>query len=189
MKKIIGIGGKKRTGKSTLTEKLRRAYAVKGKTVEEISFAEPIKNALQEIFRYEVPWSTFVDDTRKQDKIEIYPGTFMTVRELLQKVGTECFRNNIHPDFWIGRGMAKIDASTADVVIISDVRFENELALLNTVGTTIYIERPSLDMPEDLHPSEKELDSIKQDFHRIFINDEDSLEAVEKFAKELVAKL
>lgn len=52
MKVIIGIGGKKRTGKSTLAEYITRAFAMKGKQVEEVSFAEPIKRMLQEVFRY-----------------------------------------------------------------------------------------------------------------------------------------
>ena len=107
-----------------------------GKTSEIVSFAQPIKEMLQTVFKNEYPYNTFIDDSRKNDKIEIYPTVFMTVRELLQKVGTECFRNIIHPNFWVGRGMAMISKCSSDFVLIPDVRFENELHAINNIGYT-----------------------------------------------------
>ena len=164
MKAIIGIGGIKRSGKSTLGAYLTRAAARRSWVVEEISFAQPIKYMLQELFKYEVPYSTFIDDDRKQDKVEIVPGVYMTVRELLQQVGTDCFRDHIHRDFWVARGMHKIKASPADIVIVPDVRFANELVPLKEAGHTIFVEKLGDDQPIDPHPSEMELSTIKSEF-------------------------
>lgn len=190
MKRVIGIGGLKRSGKSTLADYITMACAMRGWQVQEVSWAQPIKEMLQEVFRYEVPYSTFIHDDRKQDKVEVAPGVYMTVREMLQKVGTECFRDVIHKDFWVARGMAKIKSASADIVIVPDVRFPNELIALGDVPcTTIYIDRPKFTRELDLHASETELVNMRNHFDTEFINTEDSLEDLQEFATELVASI
>lgn len=189
MKKVIAIGGLKRSGKSTLADFLIRQCAIRGWQVQEVSFAQPIKDMLKEVFRHEVPYNTFTDDSRKQDKVEIAPGVYMTVRELLQKVGTDCFREVIHKDFWITRGMAKIKAAP-DVVIVPDIRFPNELEVLSQVpNTTIYIDRPGLEREEDLHPSETNLLQMRHNFDYCLVNSEDDLSLLENFAKSIIKAL
>jgi len=189
MKTVIGIGGRKQTGKSTLAEYLTQSCINRGWQSQVVSFAQPIKEMLQEVFRHEVPYKTFTDDKCKQVKVEIAPDVFMTVREMLQKVGTECFRSIIHTDFWVYRGIAKIKSSSADIVIVPDVRFENELRELNKLGTTIYIDRPGMVMPEDTHPSETTLEKIKDEFDYTFVNWEDRQEVMEAFAHQIIRRL
>lgn len=189
-KHIVGIGGKKRAGKNTLADYIEKyAHTYRAWAVEQVSFAQPIKEMLQTVFKHEVPLGTFIDDSRKKDKVEIAPGAFMTVRELLQKVGTDCFRDIIHRDFWIHRGLAKIQASAADIVIVPDVRFANEMHLLNEVGTTIYIERPDTGQDSDQHPSEKELDTIKGDFELFLSVPTGRMDMIEQYADEFVQRL
>ena len=190
MKVLIGIGGKKRSGKSTLANFLMKEAALKGWDSEIVSFADPIKFMMQEVFRYEVSHNTFLDDLRKQDPIKIAPDCTLTVREILQKVGTECFRDIIHKDFWIHRGMAKIDSSSANVVIVPDVRFGNELeALKKKIGVTVYIERPDLSDVVDKHPSEMELEEIKNDFDIQWVNWRDEIEDLRYFAHDLIKRV
>jgi hypothetical protein len=113
----------------------------------------------------------------------------MTVREILQQVGTDCFRNIIHPDFWVYRGLAKIDACSDDVVIVPDVRFENELRVLNNRGCSIFVERSGYEREEDNHPSEIELLKIKQDFDTILVSESGDLERMKEWADEFVKRL
>lgn len=190
MKKIIGIGGKKRAGKSSLAKYIIQAAMSRGWQVEEVSFAEPIKRMLHEVFRYEVPWSTFLEDSRKQDKVEIVPGFYMTVRELLQKVGTECFRDVIHKDFWVARGMTSIMHSSSDIIVVPDVRFTNELVALNNVGTTIFVNKITEEiLPVDNHPTEKELDTIKHGFNYFLEVKQGDMKRLEDFAKKFIQAL
>lgn len=189
MKTLFALAGKKRTGKSTLAGYLARECAIRGWTTEEISLASPIKAALSEIFIKEVPYSTFRDDARKQDKIEVVPGFYMTVRQLLQKFGTEGVRDAIHSDFWLARAIAKIKNSSNDIIVVPDVRFENELTALKKLGTTIYIERPQLQMLEDPHPSEAGLYRIKDDFDIQWTNWEDKKDDLRAFAADLIKRL
>jgi hypothetical protein len=191
-KAVIGIGGKKRAGKSTLADFIRKKAAMKGMVVEEVSFAQPIKDMLQVVFRYEVPLSTFVDDSRKQDKVEVAPGVYMTVRQLLQQVGTDCFRNVIHQDFWVHRGMGLIKASSADIVVVPDVRFANELVALKEIGQTVYVSRQRLpNEPEDndTHPSEKELETLVNDFDYFIGASSGEVERLETFAYGIVSRI
>lgn len=189
MKTIIGIGGQKRSGKSTLAGYIKQAGAVKGLVTEEISFADPIKKLLQEVFRYEVPYSTFVDDSRKLDLVEIAPGVERTVRELLQKVGTECFRDIIHEDFWVHRGLGRINNSSANIVIIPDVRFPNELKLLKDLGKTVYVHRANFDREEDNHPSETNLIKMKEHFQEQISSPDGNIEYLQKWAEAFVRGL
>ncbi len=186
-KLVLGIGGKKRAGKSTLAHEIYVAVAIRGLTFEEVSFAQPIKEMLRELFSSEVPYSTFTDDARKQDKIEVAPGSFMTVRELLQKVGTDCFRDIIHQDFWVARGIGKIKSSSADIVVIPDIRFENELNVINELGMSIYVEKLTKKiLPIDTHPSEMELNGMIDNFDMQVVAEEGDLEILVNLAYGII---
>lgn len=70
-----------------------------------------------------------------------------TPRKLLQKIGTECFRNIINDNFWIETTIKSV--SSFDIAIISDVRFENECKYCDFV---IELEREGVEYAKD-HPS------------------------------------
>lgn len=190
MRTVIGIGGQKRAGKSTLSQALGQAAMERGWSVEEISFAQPIKDMLAEVFRYEIAFNTFTDDSKKLDKVEVAPGVYMTVREMLQKVGTDCFRNIIHKDFWVARGMAKIKACSADLVLIPDVRFANELVPLQELGHTVFVAKLCDTVaPADTHPSETGLLEIRSDFEYMLIAKEGDTEILTDWAKAFISRL
>jgi hypothetical protein len=74
----------------------------------------------------------------KQHTIDWLDG--ITVRELLQKVGT-AVRNEIHPEFWIRRLLESSKSSKA-TLLVPDVRFPNEAdAIKNAGGFLIRLER------------------------------------------------
>ena len=48
-------------------------------------------------------------------------------RNLLQTYGTNIFRNRVDDDFWIKRTKKRIIEHDADIILITDVRFPNEI--------------------------------------------------------------
>ena len=69
----------------------------------------------------------------------------MTRRVIMQKVGTEAFRDQIHEDHWVLLEQAKIDRGEyddVDVCFITDARFLNELSFARrNNGKNILIQR------------------------------------------------
>jgi len=78
--------------------------------------------------------------------------TSLTVRELLQRLGTEAVRENIHRNAWVNATMCNYKAE--DKWIITDTRFPNELqAVKDKGGLCIRVDRKSVETG-DTHPSE-----------------------------------
>jgi len=96
-----------------------------------------------------------------------YPNKYMTVREVLQFVGTELFRNQLDPNIWLNSVFLK-SWSDHDVVIIADAHFPNEASLGRENGLLISIERDT-NLASDGHVSESALDSYS-DYHHIIDN-------------------
>jgi hypothetical protein len=103
----------------------------------------------------------------------------MTVRDFLQKLGTDALRDSLHPNVWVNALMAdykkqlRIETNhphseclTARYPnwIITDVRFENEAkAIKDKGGVVIRVDRPGV-KPVNNHPSETSLDNWKFDY-------------------------
>ena len=90
-----------------------------------------------------------------------------TPRSLLQKIGTDLFRNQLHPNTWVNATFADYQN---DNWIITDVRFPNELeAIKKRNGITIRINRGLVErtgkmIQEPEHISETALDNAKFDY-------------------------
>jgi len=82
----------------------------------------------------------------------------MTVREVLQFIGTELFRNQLDPDVWLNSIFLK-PWREDDVVIIADARFPNEAEIARENGLLIGIERDT-GLVSDGHKSETALDDF-----------------------------
>lgn len=116
----------------------------------------------------------------------------MTVREFLQKLGTEAVRKGLHRNAWVNALFAEFDRDSN--WIITDVRFKNEAnAIKEHGGYMVRINRPDMIGDRDKHPSETALDNYKY-FDHIFENDGDlydlykkvkDWEPINEFAKQL----
>lgn len=103
-----------------------------------------------------------------------------SVREFLQRLGTDAIRQNLHPNAWVNALMAEYRPYSArgssyeeveSKWVISDVRFYNEAqAIIDRGGVVIRIDRPGF-IPINNHPSEIELDGW--DFHYRILNASD----------------
>lgn len=78
----------------------------------------------------------------------------ITIRQMLQYVGTECLRRLVSEDIWINATLKKNN------IIISDLRFKREFEALDKHKSfRILIERPGCNPGN--HPSEKEILELK----------------------------
>ena len=66
-----------------------------------------------------------------------HPDFGLTGREILQKVGTDLFRNNFDKDVWVKIMKRRIEASPETSVVFSDLRFVNECEMVQELGGTI----------------------------------------------------
>ena len=100
----------------------------------------------------------------------------MTVREFLQKLGTDAVRDGLHPNAWVNAAMSGYkpvtygyDANGSPVSIdqywiFTDCRFPNEAqAIKDRGGYIIRIDRPGI-KPVNDHPSETALDDWEFDY-------------------------
>lgn len=96
----------------------------------------------------------------------------MTVRDLLQKLGTECMRTGLHTNTWVNALFADyvpVDYNDDEQPslpnwIVTDTRFTNEAqAIKDKGGIIIRVDRPGVE-PINAHPSETGLDNWKFDY-------------------------
>jgi len=120
----------------------------------------------------------------------------MSVREFLQKLGTEAMRNGLHTNVWVNALFADykmsyiqhpdieyVDHKAYPNWIITDMRFPNELeAVIKKGGITIRVVRPGTVTGE--HPSETALDNTTFDYE--IINDGTMEELVKKVKEILI---
>lgn len=118
----------------------------------------------------------------------------MTVREFLQKLGTEAMRNGLHYNVWVNALFAdykppKMSEYNPSNWIITDLRFPNELeAVKQRNGIIIKIVRPTEKNKTTarLHPSETSLDNVKFDYE--IINDGEIIDLIEKVKTILITE-
>jgi hypothetical protein len=103
----------------------------------------------------------------------------MSVRDFLQKLGTDAIRNGLHTNAWVNALMAdyrKIDYNDDEQPeypnwIITDTRFPNEAqAIKDAGGIVIRVDRPGV-KPINDHPSEVGLDDWKFDYKIANVSD------------------
>lgn len=170
--KLIGISGKKRSGKDQFVNTFLK-YHADNKLEKFIhkKFAGKLKQICALI-----TGKLINDFSDPQQYDMMLDGWNMTVRELQQKVGTEAFRNNVSNDTWVNAlfcDWLNNDRSQKGW-IISDVRFPNEVkAIKDRGGIVIRINRTGLPNT-DMHDSEIALDDYTEwDY---IINNDGSLE-------------
>jgi hypothetical protein len=107
-------------------------------------------------------------------------GMPMSVREFLQKLGTDALRNGLHPNIWVNALFADYNCVPADRApggwdcdnwIITDVRFPNEAkAIKDRGGIIIRVDRPGVSAINN-HPSETALDDWNFDYKIANVSD------------------
>jgi len=180
MSNIIAICGAKRSGKDVLAKHL---VATRG--FKKLSFAEPLKKAVRELFNFNDIQVGIDEDNPVGDEKEIIDERWgISPRKALQFFGTEIMQhaiNELIPN--TNRGfLADILLSriSCDSYVISDMRFLHEYNKLKSSAKIrsliiVKISRPSINIVEDAggvrdtHISENEYIDIPYDVE--IIND------------------
>lgn len=131
-----------------------KKFAGKLKQIATILTGIPIENFEDQEFK-----KTEMDDVWAVNRMPI------TVRQFLQRLGTEAIRDNLHPNAWVNALLADYKG---DNWIITDLRFPNEFAALKRKDALlIRVIRPGLEYAD--HISETALDSYV--FDEEIVND------------------
>jgi len=126
---IIGISGNKNAGKDTFAKMVAKYLIENTKlTVGFYKVVYPLKKILIDIFY--IPESVIEDPILKEKIDEFYD---ITPRRLMQLIGTEMFRKVYDENVWVMLADKNIERMKEDVIIITDVRFENEMYYIREV--------------------------------------------------------
>lgn len=174
--KLIGIIGRKRSGKDTIAD-----YLVDIHKYDKLTFAEPIKKILEILFGFDH------DQLYGNKKDVIDTRWNISPRKVMQFIGTNIFREkindliaNIGDNFWVKimHNNCKKMLDENKKIVISDVRFQNEVDMIRELGgILIKISRDTV--VKDI--IENNIDDINGDFN--VTNDgtiEELLEKIEK---------
>jgi len=170
---IIGIHGYIESGKDTVANIIKKIdaerdwkikkFASKLKQIATILTGIPSDKFEDQEFKKTYlgdEWTveTKIDHTLIKDGKATRAKVFnrMTVRDMLQKLGTEAMRNGLHPDVWVNALLCdykktknKDEEYTHPNWIISDLRFPNEYdAIKKKDGFCIKVVRPRLLTPK-----------------------------------------
>lgn len=156
--KIIGIAGKKFSGKDTLGN-----FFVDKYEYEQIAYADPLKE-IGKLFGFT---HEQLYGSKKEELDDFWK---VSPRKFLQFVGTDLFRNNSNtispnmgPNTWTNIVKKKIQDNPNKCFVVTDVRFPNEAELVKELGGIIIkLNRHSIH--NDDHASESLIDSLTSDF-------------------------
>lgn len=180
---IIGITGQAQSGKDTLATAIQEHLQGEGiasnygpmiferGAVPILHFADALRDVVEAVFgsRYETQEQKAEIDPYWQDRIGESPFTNclanvrpigppkITGRHILQRLGTEMFRNQVHQDIWLFVMERRIATRRAQYHIISDVRFDNEAEFVRKQGgIVVQVRRSDQREPSpDAHASEQ----------------------------------
>jgi hypothetical protein len=141
---LVGISGKKNTGKTTVAARLTGAYGFSS-----VSFADPMKEGLATIFGVDV--SVFHSQALKEVPLPELLG--VSPRHLMQTLGTEWGRTCVSPTMWVRLLSRKVVATTGHVVV-PDVRFDDEAQAIIKLGGVIWGVEGHHGAVDDRHVSE-----------------------------------
>ena len=167
---IIGLSGKKGTGKNTVATMIA---ALSGLRVKELAFADPLK---EEVAKATGNTVKYVNEHKENFRL------------ILQGWGTDYKRKLVDDSYWLNKMGVMIHNAIndgAEIIVITDVRFPNEYNYINKIGGLLCrVSRPLESI--DNHPSETALDKV-HNWHHIILNT-GTLEELRPQVEELITK-
>ena len=166
---LIGFSGKKGSGKSFFAD-----YLLNNKLFIKLSFASPLKEITKILFNLS---DEDVKDPIKKELIN--PKFNASPRELMQWLGTDIMREEFNKKFnysgsiWIDNVKDKVKTlldNNKDVVI-DDVRFQNEVDMIHSLGGIVINLHNDLDNTLTNSTSTHSSENQKLTFNYEFVND------------------
>lgn len=185
---LIGIAGKKRSGKDTVADFLIEKFYPN--QVIKLGFADEVKTIVARMVQSVDPRFLTAPTREVQKYIEANKQLF---RPLLQWTGTDYFRTVFGEDIWIKKFAQKILnlGDSTQIAIVTDIRFLNEVNFIKDAGGFLLkVSRnasATIGQSTDEHISETQLDSYR-DFDYTIRNDL-SLKSLDLCVDDLVKAL
>lgn len=159
---LVGLMGRKRSGKDSFASALVADHGF-----QRVAFADPLKDAL---LRFDPLLPTMTGAERLSSIVESHGWEaakgYPSVRKALQDYGV-VIREVVDPNAWIqaaSRRIRELHAMGENHVVVTDVRFPNEVAYIREHGgVLVYVERPGLPDDGDTHVSETSTSSADAD--------------------------
>lgn len=167
MIKLIGISGRIGSGKDEVAKIIQsltqnwqnKKFAAKLKLVASIMLNIPVEKFENQDFKRTFLPGDWATDIMLEGNIPAMRP--MSIREFLQRLGSDAIRNGLHQDAWVNSLFS--DWSIDQQWVISDCRFKNEfMAIKDRGGIVIRIERETGN--ESNHISETALDDCVFDY-------------------------
>lgn len=184
---IIGLSGKKQSGKDTSAKLLQQLLVQRGYKVSIESFASTLKQMAGILL--DMNYHDFESEKVKSSPAAPFLPEEVTVRSVLQLLGTE-IGHQLGASIWVDKLMYRIkamqEADPSLIVIITDVRFPTEAGkILISGGTLIRLEVPGQDNT-DQHPSETALDGYS--FKYVIVNQKKEYSELKGALETIVSK-
>lgn len=177
--KLIGICGHARSGKDSVGAHLCKTHD----NTYKLAFAGALKSAAAQMFG--IPEDNFYDDVFKERADEFWG---ISPRQMAQFFGTEMVRETlpkliptIGADFWVHRMVHHLNGQGEsclydedDVVVITDVRFQNEYDwIISQGGIIIHLTRAGADGTVGIqgHASEAGIQFTSPDQTYLLVNE------------------
>lgn len=184
---IIGLTGRAGSGKDTAAAYLAHAYGF-----HRAAFADPLRETAAAFLRaagVADPDTWLTDPARKN---LVIPTVGYSARHIMQTLGTEWGRTELHNWIWIDilerrLGLRGEAPPVADRIVITDARFPNELRWLRFAGATVIrLHRTAAAGVRD-HASESHVDALDADV--MLLNDGDQLPGLHALLDGAMASL
>lgn len=189
---MIALAGPKGSGKDTVADIIGRQYVHRWYTVDRVAFADPIKKMVQHIFELNVNSNDQYDLFKRTNITYTLPGhlpTAVSGRHVVREIGMLMRDYDVNQFTKYVEGVVNSGVESDNrIVVVTDLRFENEYESLKSMGAKIVkIKRP--DSYYDGHVTEREFEDSMVDY---VINNDGSLinlqnqviDMVDKFIEE-----
>ena len=157
-KEVILLSGYAQSGKDTVANYLCEVYDYK-----KMSIAEPMYDMLIAMYKH-----IGIDKLQLENmkvNLESLPDSQITVRTMLQTLGTEWGRQYVNVYIWPAILAQKIQVHTENKFVISDCRFTNEFHRLKkdiNFNTTLWMIQSATAKRQSQHASEQEIGILEQ---------------------------
>lgn len=145
MGRLIGFAGRKGSGKDTCA-----AVFVEHLGYERFAFADCMKNICKTLF-------DLTDDQLHGDSKDTTDKRYgHSPRQLLQMFGADFIRDMVSKEFWVEKFRRFMGERLDDdpPVVVSDVRYQNEVDAVRLCGGKVYMIHRASQSPTDAHGSE-----------------------------------